>query len=255
MKKHGKPSVGELVVCKISKIFPNSAYAELVEYEGLKGMIHVSEVALRWVRNIREFLKPNQYVVCKVMKVEGDNISLSVKRVRKVETESKLNEFKRERKAEKLLEITAKSLNKTLDDAYKEVGFILQEEFGSLHKAFDIAVKNPGLLKDKGVPDQWAKAIAEIAAKNQGEKTYEITAELELICYAPNGIEVIKDAILSAIKDKNIEAKYISAPKYILISRGKNAKKLHSLVESTAEEIVKNINRCRGNCSCKIIEA
>ena len=51
MRKQGSPRKYELVVCKIVKIFPNSALAELLEYNK-KGMIHVSEVALRCVKDI-----------------------------------------------------------------------------------------------------------------------------------------------------------------------------------------------------------
>ncbi len=254
MRKQGMPEVGELVVCKIIKIFPNSAYAELIEY-GKTGMIHVSEVALKWVRDIREFLKLNQHVVCKVMKVDGDNIFLSIKRVRKPEAEAKLNEFKKEKKAEKLLELAAKSINKDLDTAYEEVGFKLQDEFGSLHKAFEIAVKNPDLLKSKGVPGTWCKPIVEIAKKSFVEKMYELKAELNLKCYAPNGMEVIKNALLNAVKHrKNMEVKYISAPQYILISKGKNFRQIETELENAAEEIVKSVAKSNGEASFKIIE-
>ena len=102
MKKKGSPSRGELVICRIRKIYPNSVTAELTEY-GMTGMIHVSEVASRWVRNIREFLKENQYVICRVIGVDGESIQLSAKRVRYEEKTARMNEFKRERKAEKLL--------------------------------------------------------------------------------------------------------------------------------------------------------
>ena len=128
MRKPGNPSYGELVICKITKIHPNSAFAELIEYEK-NGMIHVSEVALKWVRDIREFLKENQYIVCRVMKVEGDNIFLSVKRVRREDSERKLNEFKRENKTEKMLELAGKNMGKNLEQVYDEVGHRLQEEF------------------------------------------------------------------------------------------------------------------------------
>ncbi len=253
MRKQGMPEKGEVVVCRIKKIFPNSAYAELIEY-GKTGMIHVSEVALKWVRDIREFLKLNQYVVCRVMKVEGENISLSIKRVRRQEADSKLSEFKREAKAEKLLENVAKDIGKSLDDAYREIGAILQEEFGSLRKVFEIAVKNPGLLEAKGVPKEWAKRIAEAAKKSLGEKTYEVRAELRIACYAPDGIEVIKKALLNATKGKNVEARYLSAPRYLLLSKGKNFKKVRAEVEEAAKAVEKAIKGSQGSCEVRIVE-
>jgi translation initiation factor 2 subunit 1 len=254
MRKQGRPRFGEVVVCKITKIFPNSAFAELVEYR-MSGMIHVSEVALKWVRDIREFLKTNQHVVCKVMRVEGSNISLSIKRVRKVEQDAKLNEFKRENKAEKLLEMAAKKMKKDLETAYKEVGFSLQEEFGSLNKALEIAVKNPDLFRQKGIKKEWIDPLKDIALKSFSEKTYEVKAELILSCYASNGVEIIKKTLIDATEGKSVEVKYISSPKYMLISRGKDIKKIKQEVEQTAEEITKNIQKSNGLCRFHMIEA
>jgi len=254
MKKKGYPKRDEFCVCKIVKIHPNSAFAELVEYEGKTGMIHVSEVASRWVRNIREFLKEGNYAVCKVIRVEGDNISLSVKRVHKEQQTSKLNEFNREKRSEKMLELTAKSLKKSLDDAYKEVGYDLQENFGSLNKAFEVAVKNPDLLKRKGINNPWLDAIVDIAKKNYSEKVHEVKAELELVCYGPDGVQIIKQVLAETIKGKDVEIRYISTPKYMLVGRGKNYKEIHKMINDLAEQITKEINKHKGACQFKMVE-
>ena len=44
VKRRGLPQPGELVIVKISKINPHSAFAYLEEY-GTEGMIHISEVS------------------------------------------------------------------------------------------------------------------------------------------------------------------------------------------------------------------
>jgi translation initiation factor 2 subunit 1 len=253
MKRNYSPREGELVVCRITRINPNSAFAELVEYERT-GMIHVSEVAARWVRDIREFIKENQYVVCRVIRVEGDHVALSIKRVRQEEASSKINEFKRENKAEKLLEMAAKSIRKTPEQAFHEVGFRLQDEFGSLSKAFEIAWKNPELLKSKGVPSEWINPIVDIVKKAYSDKIYELKAELNLMCYASNGVEIIKDTLSKAVKENDIEVKYISAPKYMIIARGKNYKEIEAKISVAAESITSEINRCKGDCTFKMVE-
>jgi len=239
--KRGIPERGELVVCRILKLHPNSAEAMLLEYEK-QGMIHVSEVASRWVRDIREFLKENQYVVCRVLDTDTRGISLSIKRVRWEDGNRKLNEFKRERKAEAILEQVAKSLKKTRKQAFQEVGFLLQEEFGSIAKAFEVAVKNPLLLKKKGVPSVWEKAIKSFAEKRFGEKTYQLKGKLELFCYSPDGIDIIKKALLPA-KRKGFEIQYVSAPRYSIIGKGKNIKKLRASLQQEGEAIIKAVEK------------
>lgn len=253
MRRQGTPRRFELVICKIIKIFPNSALVEMLEYKK-KGLIHVSEVALRWVKDIREFIKLNQYVVCQTMRVDGEDVSLSLKRVRRPDAERKLNEFKRERKAEKLLELIAKGMKKNLDDAYREVGYILQEEFGSIHKSLEFAIKNPELLKSKGVPKEWLDPILEMVQKSYAEKVYEVKAKVNIKCYSSDGIKTIKKALSRADKD-GLEVRYISAPNYMVTGRGKNFKDIRAKVKAAAEEISREISSHKGTCEFEITES
>lgn len=239
--KRGMPERQELVVCRVTKLYPNSVFADLLEYDK-SGMIHVSEVAGRWVRDIREFVKEKQYIVCRVMRVEGSEISLSIKRVRRDDGSRKLNEFKRERRAENLLEQVAKSLKKTKKQAFEEVGFSLQEEFGSLTKSFEFAVKNPELLKKKGIPAKWAQAIIEVARKKFGEKTYQVKVNVDLSCFKPDGVEVIKK-MLGTTRRKGFSVAYVSAPRYQLMGTGKDFKKLRASLEEESESLVRAIQK------------
>ena len=242
--KRGSPEIGELVVCRISKIHPNSAEAELLEYSGT-GMIHVSEVAGRWVRDIREFIRENQYVVCRVVGSDSRGLSLSIKRVRRDEAGRRLNEFKREKKAGNMLEQAAKPLKKTREQAFKEVGFLLQEEFGSLTQAFETAGKNPALLKSKGVPQNWLDVISEIAQKKFAEKTFVVKADLILSSYLPDGLDVIKNLLASSRK-KGFSISYISAPRYTISTSGTDIKKLRASIIQEGEDLVKAISKQEG---------
>jgi translation initiation factor 2 subunit 1 len=247
MRKSGFPERGELVVCEITKINPNSAYARLLEYDRT-GMIHVSEVAKRWVRNIREFVKQNQLVVCSVLRVDPNYLSLSLKRVNKNQADRRLQEFKRERNAEKFLEQIGKRFKKSLDETYEIIGHTLQEEFGSLHKTFEIALKNPDLLTEKGIDKKWAQEIIETANKSFVKKTYEVKAELSLVCYAPGGLDVIKGA-LAKVGEKGLDVKYISAPKYQVSGEGGNIRQVKETVEGACQEAVATIEQAGGEGS------
>jgi translation initiation factor 2 subunit 1 len=244
LKNKGYPKRHELVVCRIKSINPHSATAHIIEYDKT-GLIHVSEVASRWVRNIREFLKENQYVVCTVTDSKPDHISLSVKRVHKEDANRKLTEFKKENRSEKLLEMAGKSIKKDL----KDVEDLLIEEFGSFTKVFETALKNPDLLRRKEVPGEWINAIVDIAKKNYAEKVFTVKGSMKLKCYCPNGIEVIKKALGNA---KDVEVQYISAPNYVIWASGKNYKELEARVRSAGGQIVSEIEKSQGEASFEI---
>ncbi|MCD6381620.1 MAG: S1 RNA-binding domain-containing protein, partial [Candidatus Aenigmarchaeota archaeon] len=59
------PSKGELVVCRITRVNPHSAFAYIEDYDR-EGMIHISEVASGWIKDIKNHLKVGQIAVTKV---------------------------------------------------------------------------------------------------------------------------------------------------------------------------------------------
>jgi len=250
MRKTGIPKWGELVIVRILKINPHSATADLIEYKRT-GYIQAVEVAKKWVRNISEFLKEGQFVVCRVLRSDQNNIDLSVKRVAREEANRKLTAFKRETRFEKLFEVVAKEFGKDLETAYREVGFDLQENFGSIEKAFEIAWKNPELLKERIDKKEWVEKLIDVSNKTFTEKTHEMKSNLKLISYSSNGLNVIKNSLSKANKS-DFEVRYMSAPSYQIIGKGKDIKKLRASLEQVSEEIVKEVNKHRGDCSFSI---
>lgn len=246
------PKRYDLVVCRVTKIDSHSASCEVIEYKA-NGLIYAAEVAKRWVRDIREFLKEGQYIVCRVLDVDrnSNTVLLSAKRLSREESDRKLAAFKREMKSEKILELIAKKLNKNLDDAYKEIGYKLQDEFGSFTKAFEIAQKNPELFRKRGFEKNWADEIIDFLEKSEAEKIHEVKAKLKLISYRPDGVELIRKSLLGV---KGFEVKYISAPTYMLFGKGKNHKELKSKLVKQAEDLTKEIQKTGGEASFEILE-
>ncbi|MBI4170775.1 MAG: S1 RNA-binding domain-containing protein [Candidatus Aenigmarchaeota archaeon] len=222
VKKRGLPQLGELVVCTISHINPHSVYVHIEEYNK-EGMVHISEVSSGWVKDIRQHVKIGETVVAKVLRVE-DVISLSLKRVDKRQENSRMKEFRLSHRAEKMLELVAKQLGKTLEQAYKEVGYMLQENYGSLYEAFRIALQNPRQLKERGVPEQWIQPLKEIAEKNIEQKEFQFKSRLFVRSIEPDGIKTIKK-LLAAAESMGLSVHYIAAPNYLVKYKTKNAKK------------------------------
>ena len=223
VKKRGLPEQGELVICKISKINPHSAFAYLEEY-GTEGMVHISEVSSGWVRDIRLFVKPGQTVVAKVMRVEDNHISLSLKRVDKKQENNKTKDYRLNQRAEKMLQMAAEAMKKTLDKAYEEVGYALQENFGSLYEAFRLSIQTPQALRERGIPEKWVEQIRAVAEKAIIQKEFEFRARVSIKSYRQGGLNIIKEIVAGAEKS-GLEIKYIAAPEYLARYKSMNAKK------------------------------
>jgi S1 RNA binding domain protein len=71
--------VGKVVEGKVSGITSFGAFIQLPE--GKTGLVHISEIAEEYVKNINDHLKENQIVKVKVLSVDGNGkINLSIRK-------------------------------------------------------------------------------------------------------------------------------------------------------------------------------
>lgn len=255
VRREGLPEWGELVLVTVERITTYAAWCKLEEYPGIEGMIHVSEVSGKWVRDIRDFVKLGKQYVAKVVRIDYQKnfVNLSLKRVSPDEEKEKMNVFRKEQRAEKMLEQAAKKLGKSIEDAYKEVGFLLQKKFGQLSTAFSEIKKEPQSLIKAGIPEKWVNALVEVAEKSIQEKEVKIKAELNLKFFSEDGIEKIRQT-LNKLEKNGIVVKYISAPKYMAEIKTKNPKNDERKFKEKLEEVIREVNSLGGEGSYKLIK-
>jgi translation initiation factor 2 subunit 1 len=195
---------------------PYSALCKLKEYPGKEGMLHISEVSGKWVRDIRKFIKLNREYIVKVLRVDEQkgHIALSLKRVAKVDKTRKMQEYSYEKKAEKILMKIARKEKITLEKAYEQIGYELQEKFDDMFEAFKLAAESPDKLIKRGIEKKWAEIIHEVAKEAIQKKKIKIKAELNVKFYTGDGVERLKEFLNNLINKYGVNIKYISAPKY-----------------------------------------
>lgn len=249
------PEVGDLVVCSVENVKNFGAFVKLDEYGGKEGFIHVRDVATGWVKYIRDHIREGQKVVCKVLGVDPEkgHIDLSLKQVNEHARREKIQEWKNEKKAEKLLEIAASKLGKSLDQAYAEVGDKLIADFGTLYSAFEQMTKDPDSVKGLGLDRKWAGALTEVARENIELPSVSIHGVLELTVPTPDGIDHIKKALAEAEKADEGEVKihYLGAPRYRVTVTAEDYKVAEAELKSAVERVTTTVHRAGGHASFK----
>jgi translation initiation factor 2 subunit 1 len=251
------PDEGEFVVATVKNIHNYGAFLKLDEYPGKEGFMHISEVASSWVKNIRDHIKEGQKIVAKVIRVDPEkgHIDLSLKRVNQQQRKAKLQEYKRAQKAENLLKMAAEKIGKDFETAWREVWVPLEEEYGEVYAAFEDAAQN-GMDVLKGlISDEWIEALRPIIEAYVEIPTVTIDAEFEITVPKPNGIEIIKEALIRARdranEEKEIEVKfsYQGAPRYRIDITAPDYYKAEEVLESIAEEILRVIKEAGGEAT------
>lgn len=241
------PQVNDLVFAKVKKILPYGAFCTLEEYGNQEAFLHISEVAPRWIKNIHEFLREGQHLVCKVHRIvpEKNQIDISLKRVTEAESKRKVQVSRLEKRSAKLFDVAIKQAKSTAVEA-DEAKKALEQKYGDLMEAFEVVSEEgeaalEGLKIEKGL----AKAILLISQKSIKKTKAMLKEVLKLASYSPQGVEDVKKAIgsIKGSDDAELGIHYLGAPRYQITITAKDYKqaqkamdKIHSTIEKKAKE-------------------
>jgi len=247
------PEPGDLVIATVKTVMDYGAYATLDEHNNKRGFLHISEISSARIRNVRDFVRENQKLVLKVVRVDTEkgHIDLSLRRVTKREKIEKIKSWKKDRKGEALLYVVAERAGLPKEAAYEKVGAVLEEKYG-LYEGFERALKEgTEILTSLNIPEDLAKIIFAVAEERIKVKTVKVRGILEVRCRQPNGVRCIQEAFKSAkktqgTKDAAIEFSVIAAPKYRVQVSADNWKRAEELLEKISENVVTNITNAGG---------
>jgi len=241
------PSVGELVVGTVKAIYDYGAYLVLDEYDGLEAYLPWSEVASRWIRSIRDVIREGQKVVVKVIRVDRKrrHVDVSLKRVTEYERKKKMMEWKRAQKAEKILELAAQKLGKTLEEAYDEAGDKIVNYYGELMVGLEqAAMRGEEALLEAGVPPEWAKVITEEAKRHIEIRRVKVFGTLVLRTLKSDGVERIRKILFegegaakSVSKDVEVGIYTTGAPRYRIEIVANDYKTAEKALKKTLEQM------------------
>lgn len=225
--------VGDIVSCTVERIAGTVVFVKIHGLgKDLEGGIILSEIAPGRIRNLRDYVVPKKRIICKILRISGDRIDLSLRRV----TPKEQKEIREEEKQEKSCKSVLKSvLGEKANDLIKNV---LKNE-----KIYDFCERikeDPRDLEKLTTKDE-SKKIQEIL-KVQKQKTYSIKKEIKVTTNAPNGLELIKN-LLGKIKTEEAEVKYLSAGKYTLKTSSENPKTADNQLKELLAQLEKQAKK------------
>lgn len=200
-KKKGYPEEEEIVLCKVSKIFPNSVFVELLEY-GEQGLVHISEIAPGRIRNLRDYVTEGKQIVCKVLRIDRakGHIDLSLRRVGSHQRQAKLDEIKQELTAETLVQNMAKRLQKPVEELYRQVSEKIFKEYSHLYLCFKEVAAGEASLEKLGLEKKLSEDLTAVIIDRFKPAKIILKGEIKIQSYASDGVEKIKVVLLAVEK-------------------------------------------------------
>lgn len=250
-KNFNFPEEGEVLLGKVERIIGTSVFIKLIDY-GKEGVMNFSEVSPGRIRNIRNYVKIGQKIVCKVLRVDKikGHIDLSLRRVSTREKKEVLGMYKRKKEALVMLNLTIKNKER------------LAKVINKIKKGINLAQLIEGLiilspkekiskLKSFGFNENEAESFIRLVKEKVKEKEIKVKSEIILSSEAGDGIERIK-RIFKKVKEEKTEIKYLGAPYYLITLKGTNYKDANKKLEEITDKIEKDAKAL--GCNFEIVK-
>lgn len=250
------PEDGELVVGTVREVQNFGAFVTLEEYPGKEGFVHIREVAPGWVKRIRDYVREQARVVCKVMGVDAKkgHIDLSLKAVNDHQRRETIQAWKNEQKADNYLKMMAERQKTTADALLAQFGGKLIETFGSLYAAFEQAAEyGQEAFDQENLKGPWVQPFIDFAKENIQASFVEITGFVDVQSSAADGVKHVSKALKAAEKsefeDVTIEVTYMGAPHYRVTVKAPDFKIAEDQLKGAADRAIALIQKAGGTGS------
>jgi translation initiation factor 2 subunit 1 len=219
--------VGDVVLCTVERIEGTTVFVNIDE-TNQEGCIILSEIAPGRIRNLRDYVVPKKVIACKVLKISGNTIELSLRRVTQKEQKEAKEKYNQEKSYKSILKTV---LGEKAESIIKEIA-----KKGNIINFFAKMKEIPKELETL-VGKENSRKILEILNLQKQKKT-SLKKEIRFHTFESEGLEKIKK-ILEGIK--NAEIKYISAGNYSIKVEAEDLKEADNKLKKIIEELNKKI--------------
>eukprot|EP00049_Salpingoeca_infusionum_P009870 m.167795 g.167795 ORF g.167795 m.167795 type:complete len:320 (+) comp14467_c0_seq7:2321-3280(+) len=245
------PEAEDVVMVNVTEIAEMGAYVKLLEYDNIPGMILLSELSRRRIRSINKLVRVGRNECVVVLRVDGDKgyIDLSKRRVQPEEVAECEDKYNQAKIINTILRNVADSCSYPLEELYEKTAWLLEEQYGgpgSSYKGFKkIMMDNPERFQEFDIPDEVRAKLEEKIRHKLMPTATKIRSEIEVTCYAYEGIDAVKAALKQGLAQSTdqypIEINLIAPPQYKVettaLDHGKGIAKLEAAIEAIKQVI------------------
>ncbi len=244
------PEEGELVIGTVTSIRNFGAFVTLDEYAKREAFIHLSEVATGWVKYIRDHIREGQKIVARVLRVDPskNQIDLSLKRINDHQRREKVQAWKNEQRAMRLVQQVGTALKLSPDEAIDLFGAGLVDRYGSIFQAFEVASADPTRFQKENEKVPWAAAFLKVAQENIVPPHVTILGTLEVTAPSPDGVDRVRAALLAAeaVDPDAVDVQYVGAPRYRIRVESSQYKLAEETLKKATDAALRSIKAAGG---------
>jgi translation initiation factor 2 subunit 1 len=154
------------------------------------------------------------------------------------------------------LRSASEELKISSQEIYEKVGTLLEKEFGGIYEGLEkTAREGAEILLKMGIPENIATVIEKIAKEKIKVPMVKVKGTLNIQCSKPNGVNLIRDSLLSAQKIEpkgtKIRVYVVAPPRYRIVVSAVDYKEAEEVLDRVTETVTKNIEKTGGQATFK----
>mmetsp|Transcript_23284 Transcript_23284/g.30183 ORF Transcript_23284/g.30183 Transcript_23284/m.30183 type:complete len:335 (+) Transcript_23284:50-1054(+) len=220
------PEPESLVMVNVRNIAEMGAYVTLLEYNNIEGMILLSELSRRRIRSINKLIRVNRNEVVMVLRVDREKgyIDLSKRRVSAEDVAKCEERFNKAKAVHRVMRHVCEKQHCSLEELYQTVGWPLYKKYGHAYDAFKLCLSNDepteNIFQVCEISQERKTILVDYIKKKLSPTPTKIRADIEVTCFAYEGIMAVKEALLKGIEAQTeecpIQVKLIAPPLYVM---------------------------------------
>lgn len=219
---------------QVKSIAEMGAYVQLLEYNGIEGMILLSELTRRRIRSVSKLIKVGRVEPVMVLRVDKEKgyIDLSKRRVSPEDVAAAEEKYNKSKMVHSILRHVAETTpGNSLEELYEHMAWPLYAKYGHCFEAFKQMVSSPDAILDAlqrpdgspAVNSEVKEALVKDIRRRMTPQPLKIRADVELTCFAYDGVMHIKAAMRAALGKSHpqeggikIAVSLVASPLYVV---------------------------------------
>jgi len=210
--------MGDFVVCKIITIDEIGAYAELLEYDNVSGMIQFSELSRRRIKSVKQVIRLGTIEVLYVIRVDDKYIDLSKKKVTVDEAEETMEYYHKSKKVFSIASALARTRGVDVEKINEKYVWPLYEKYEHAYDGFEeMMIKGVEVYEMEEIVDE--DDLMEIVREKCKKPVVKIFSHLQITNFTESGVNGIKRALKEASDEPSkdvVAVTLIASPNYMI---------------------------------------
>jgi len=249
----------------VRSIADMGAYAALLEYNSIEGMILLSELSRRRIRSINKLIRIGRSEVVVVIRVDREKgyIDLSKRRVSPEDIKKCDEKFARGKCVNSIMrhvaEILEYSTDEQLEELYEKTAWYFDAKLGKPGASYDIfknAVQDPTVLDECNLDEQTKEVVVNEIKRRLTPQAVKIRSDIEVSCYEYEGIDAVKRALKAGLscctEDSQIKCNLIAPPIYVFTMTTLEKTEGLDLLTVAIEKVKVSIEAAGGSFNLKL---